>query len=494
MSEEQQQVTLPFELPQQFAILGHLIQNPSFFAKTAKIIKPSWFRNVYCTKILSGMQDFFDTYKRIPTLKELEVLPVFRSEEQAIYAKLLETIRFSVAHAKEFGLDFLSKEIGKWWQAETYRNAVKKSAALYNAKKPDDAFQVMEKMVKDVKTTSFGEDQEVKFTDPLGDFNALFADYASACTTGSSVFDALLAPDYPLKEGETHPGALLLGDTSVVMAPTNVGKSTHLLTIARHNILRGKRVLWITHEMRPEDLKKKMWCAILDLDPRTLIDFVSTDEGKKKVGIIVEYLRRLLVFVPINKPGLTVEEVGAIIQQKQEESIAKYGKGFDLVVEDYPAKLSSMEARGGKYSRREKDEYVYNYLVQMALENKFHMLTAVQTNRQGAKINEGEENRLLNREDVAESFGVIMVGTNVWTINRSKSDERAGRLVLYIDKSRSSETGWAVVCRTNYSHSLTHSDNLGVAYYRGSATYSEKLDQYLDQYIGKKIPDSVFLR
>jgi len=194
----------------------------------------------------------------------------------------------------------------------------------------------------------------------------------------------------------------------------------------------------------------------------------------------------------LQKPNLDVEEVISIVRRKQEERIAKYGAGYKILIDDYPAKLTTTQNSKGNYSKRTVDEIVYNNFAQLALENNFHSLCAIQTNREGSKVNKGQkEDRLLTMEDVLESWGAMTTATNVWTINRDPMAKVKNRLTYYIDKSRSSETGFAVVCRTKFGNSITHSDKLGATYYQAYGTYSDKVDKLLGDYNGRKIDHDV---
>jgi hypothetical protein len=84
-------------------------------------------------------------------------------------------------------------------------------------------------------------------------------------------------------------------------------------------------------------------------------------------------------------------------------------------------------------------------------------------------------------EDAAESWGPITQATNVISINRNEAAKAKGLVTFYIDKSRSSETGYAVVCKSDYGRAITHSNELGAVYYRG-VTAVEKIDQLMEQY------------
>jgi len=134
-------------------------------------------------------------------------------------------------------------------------------------------------------------------------------------------------------------------------------------------------------------------------------------------------------------------------------------------------------------------DIVYDYYVQLALEYNFHALLAIQANREGSKVNRGiESNRLLMMEDVAEAWGPMTSATNVITLNRSVNAKRKNRLTLYVAKSRSSETGQAIVAQSNFSHGLTHSTKMKSTGYFGTSTMEGVIDNYLVQFNGIFIP------
>lgn len=306
-------------------------------------------------------------------------------------------------------------------------------------------------------------------------------------TTGFSV--------EPLGEGEYY-GFTLDGDHLFLLGDFTVThNTTSMITVARHNILRGKSVLFLSHEGRPSDITEKIWRSMLRVTSTDLFGLQHTPEGQQRLQAATKYLSRFLTYLPIHRPSLTVEELEGVIRRLNEKRKAKYGKGYDLVVDDYPAKLTSQMASKGNMQRRQKDEYVYDYLNRLASEMGFHCLAAIQGNREASKVNRreaGREDRLLTPEDVAESFGAMMVATNVITINRDPKAVADGRVTYFIGKSRSSETGWAVVCRSDYRRSMTHGDELGSTWYRGHSTMADNVEQLLVENNGRAIPEHLW--
>jgi hypothetical protein len=70
-------------------------------------------------------------------------------------------------------------------------------------------------------------------------------------------------------------------------------------------------------------------------------------------------------------------------------------------------------------------------------------LGAIQTNRDGSKINKHHSGatRLLVPEDVSESFAVIMMASNVLTLNRSPQAEKLGIATFSVGKTRTNKKG-----------------------------------------------------
>jgi hypothetical protein len=381
----------------------------------------------------------------------------------------------------------------EWMHAVLFEKHCSNATTLFSAKRAKDAYNLLDKMIVDIKTNTFlGEDEEM-FDDFVGEFAENEKEYSNALTFGLTCFDRLLTP-------KASNGSLLRGDSSVVLAPVNTGKTSSLITTLVANIKQGKDVLFITHEGRPSDIKEKIRCCMLGSKAdKMYAGYRNADENLKKVFMAQmlaahALLKKHLTYIPMNRAGLTVEEVASIVRRKQEERIIRTGKGYDLLVDDYPAKLTSSTISASQSNKRHVDDYVYNYFVQLALEYEWHSLVAIQSNREGSKGNKWYADRLLTMEDVNESFGPMQTATNVWTINRDPTAKASNRLTYYIDKSRSSETGIAVVCKTNFAKSLTHSDEMGAVWYKGTDTYTELVDNLLadSSSTGKEVSEALY--
>ena len=480
-----------FSEDKQHAILGHLLRVEWFFTQGYGRIQPGWFRNRYDAKLWAEACEQRKELGRRPAPEEVRDARRFQVEEAREKTRIQAQLALVLHQSTVFGLDGLLPDLTEWMHARIFKTSVERASQLYN--KADalpvgngkrqtlqQAFDVMRSASREIQDTVFEEDTEEPLNNVEEQCERNLLQYENALSFGCSIFDQQLTP-------QAKSGSLLPGDTTVLLAPTNIGKTTTMITVAIHNVLRGKDVLFITHEGRAGDIKEKMWQCLLNIPKAELYRMYRED--RKKLDVAVNYLAKHLTYVPMNKAGLTVDEVAAVIRRKQEDRVARNcGRGYDLLVDDYPAKLVTTGYHNGKQERRVKDDDVYNYFVQLGLEYEFHVLCAIQTNRDGSRANRDQHDQLLSMESAMESWGPMTTATNVISINRDPMAEAMERMTLYICKSRSSERNVAVVCRTKFAHATTHSDELGATWYRGSSSMSDTVDALLKQYLNQGVP------
>lgn len=480
---------LPFEKERQYGFLGHVMTNDKFFLQVKDRVKETWFVDGYSGKLYGSYVKFYEKYRRIPqSPEEFMAWEDIRSMNPAEKIKIKNVEAECRIKSLQYGRDVLAQELTDWMRVRVYHNTVQESAKLFNARQINRAVGVLEKAVKEFQTIRFDGEAPADFSMAKDLVASQTVDLEGALTTGISILDRHLNPDCDGK------GSLLRGDTTVLIAPTNIGKTTAMQTIARHNVAAGKAVLFITLEGRQLDIMEKFYQCTLKATKAEFRRMVNSEDeiDKLKVDHTCALLNKNLTYVSMTKPGLTVEEVVSIIRNHQNRRIALTGKGYDMLVVDYPAILTTEMAKFGHLEYRQIQELVYRQFVQLALEEKFHALLAAQTNREGSRVNRntnGEEGRLLTHEDIAEAYAIAMSATNIITLNRDPRAQAANIITYYICKSRSSTVGWAVVCRSEFGKALTHSNQLGGTAYNGSYTMPDRIEKLLQTYMNRDIPN-----
>lgn len=486
--------SLPFSKKPQDAVLGYMLIDKNFFLFCKDKIKAKWFQSTLNGRIFDALCEFYNKFKEFPSIEQLIEWPSIATEEIAIKNKIELNIKVAIQSTADYAQAWIESRLQEWLQVHTFTESMERAAYLYNKSDFKGAFDTAREGIRKVDSIVLDPNKEFDPNNWINDFTESTAELEDALGFGVRVVDERLNP---LAKG----GALLKGDTTVVLAPVNIGKTTCLITTVCYNILREKDVLFLTHEGRMGDIRDKIYMNILNMDRASLYSYVaqagSDPEVMATMASVADLIKKHLTWIPLTKAGLSIEEVDVVIRQKFDEKRHRDGKGYDMIADDYPAKLTTIRNSKGNLEKRHEDNIVYDHFVQLALEFKAHSLLAIQANREGSRVNRGQkgESRLLTPEDVSEAFGPIQTATNIITINRDPTAQAKKMLTYYICKSRSSEVGFAVVCKTDFAKGVSHSDNLGATWYRGTArlTDSERMDDILSQHDRQEVPLSAII-
>lgn len=485
---------IPFDPVMQQAILGWLCffrEDPgfsqkfeTFFLSCKEHIKPEWFASAYHKKLWAFRLEFFKAHRRSP-LSRNEFLShnIFVPLDEGERNRLILELDLAIKAGNDKQLDDYVIDRLEWWvKIQAFVGHMEKGIDLFNKQKVEATFKEMWTMHDELLHIQLNTAGVFRVSDYAGNAAYTYQNLQNALTLGNPVLDSCLLP-------EASQGCLLPGDTTVILAPTNQGKTTFLISAIIENILRSKSILFLTHEGRAEDITQKLWMRLLGWTKSEYLTRANDPSWHKFMNGWVEFLDKYLVYIPMVKAGLTVEEVEATIRREQDKRKSSTGTYFDLIVDDYPDKL--MTARAGKeMSNRKSTDIVYGFFVQLALEYATHSLVAYQTNREGAKINRGtaKEDRLLTMEDASEAYGPMMTATNVLTLNRSPRAIALNMIIMNICKSRSSETGIAVALRSDYSRATTHNSKSQATWWRNYARMPDRVEDYLQQYTARETP------
>jgi hypothetical protein len=481
------EANLPFSDIKQKAILGLLLNNERFFRSVYSKVKPSWFLSAKCGELYGLLLQYFEEYKMFPSnrallsFKNLERLDLRKSNE----LKALFTV--CTGATREFRKEELQKDLGEWFEATVLVEAMNKATGYYNRQELKQAHAILTAAIREINAGHFKDKKELRFDD----FDTYMKEFDSqkdgALTTGLPILDRAVL------SGATS-GCLLPGDTTVIVAAVNSGKSIWQQTVALHNIKRGKDVLYLIHEGNEDQIRMALIGGYINASLNQVASMRHNPEGRKILEEATKSLQQHLCFRPFHKANkLVVEEVAAYVETQQEMWKNEKGKGFDLLVDDYPQVLQTELAYKGTLQKRNSDELVYGTFVQLGLEHKFHVLCAIQSNREGSRVNkhQGGESRLLTVEDVNESFGPIQKANNVLVMSRSPMAERMGIAHLSIGKTRTNKKGYVVVYKTDYGKCISHSQDLGGMLYFGTNTIESKFEKYFAHYKNEEILENI---
>jgi replicative DNA helicase len=507
IGDEGEVVALPLSDAAQYAVLGWMEEDERFSRKMLELVRSDWFVNADAGLAFNFMKRWDDKYHSHPNPPEpsegVEAPGDLLQWGEFLLLTEREKKRFKVTmmkareHRLHFTRELITNQLETWLKTRHYLTLVDQSGKKFNAGKFEECWKDVSDNLQKMQHATFGIGQEANF-EPAAIVMEERAEYRDALTFGVNDVDGAL-----LKAANGRPdiGGLLPGDTTILLAPVNVGKTTCMVSVAVANILNHKKVLLVSHEGREHDIKMKIWCSLMLLNEEQFMSTYDDPDSRDSLMQKLKLLKEFLVYVPMNRSGGTVEETVRMVRNLYDQH------GFHMYIDDYPGTLTTEQALGGKLTRRERDDIVYGQMVDLAGELKFHTLCAIQSNREGSKINrrisEQDKHRLLTMEDASESFGPMMRATNVITINRDPKAVARNVVQFNICKSRSGETGWVVSCTSRYDLARTHGESLCGDYGFGrphasfrtkvTASYSDTAEGFLarPKFPGSNVVDAV---
>jgi len=437
---------LTFSEQFQEAIVGHCFENPNFFAKCCAKLEPQWFtKNMMIGTLFSQLRQAYKSEgvapKSTEEFKNFEFFLEQKPDERQKYYNLIDRC---VLSAKNFSLEKIARQLTGFLRVSMFKESIEGASRRYNASGFDESYDWTQKKLAEIKDATFEENKSVlSFDHPESWIRKQEERRERSISTGSRLLDSALG------------GGLFKKETTAIMAPSNVGKTTAFITIARHAIKTGNNVLFMIHEGDPEEIRLRILCAFMGISTKTMFEWMKDRTKRMVVHAMAKYVNEKLTFVPyIKTGGMYVEDVIDLVKRLHEEKKAETGRGFDLIINDYPKKLRSRyrgASKEGLY--RVEAAEIYDNFNHLAVELDVACLVAIQTNRTGLKQNNNriEADHLLGMEEIDEAYGIAQNMPNIITLNRSPSDRQKNILRINVAKSRNSMTDIAINTRTCYN-------------------------------------------
>lgn len=500
MSETQQSDVLHLTDVQQKAVIGWMLKEREFMLKCRTSLKATHFSgSPLLGELFNYICAFANTYDRSPSVAELEGEIMSHYVSAKDFNERKGMLSVCVASTQQISLPPLTERMTSWLRFVLLKNMITEAAVRYNKKQYDTAREFIEAAIREIKEADFHQDEKVSFSNLQEKLIERIANHDNCCTIGHADFDDVLRAGAKIPGGDmrfiktSSTGGLIPGDLTVLMGPSNAGKTTSIVSVIKQNILMGKFVLLVTHEQKDDDIRFKIIQSFMEdhwdkFDPKT-----PRPEQEQKLAWIERILEDRLVYVSWIKPGqMFVEDVAAMIQMKQEkfaaqelklrsifhygEEIKPIGKGFDLLVNDYPGKLKSrLYMNSRTTSAYDEKGWVYNEFLNLARLYKFHVLVPAQTNRTGYQTAQGANKRMIDQGDIADSFGISTLADNIITINRGPKDQLGSTIKYYISKSRSGPTHYTFVSRTRFDRSCAIGPNLAAHVFKPGEEVSDEV-------------------
>jgi replicative DNA helicase len=415
--------TFEFDAGFQSKIAALILRDAEFNRRTDSLIEPGYFEDEATACLADLGLGYFKRYKSVPDnvtmvalLRDRFASKGFREEmKEPVKKKLGELIKKTDVSNRDFVID----KVAEFARHQALTHAILTSAEELEKRNFDKIGDLVRKAMdvgaqSERKGYDFFEESENRAAERRDIISGTLK--PKGITTGSTKFDKLL---YHHGWGRQ--------ELSVLMGAAKAGKTTALVEFARAAALAGYNVLYCTLEVSARIIAERLDANISSLAYKELGDKLhevkeKVEEAQKKAG------------------ALKIHEypTGSMKASDLRRLIHRYaGEGlkFDLVVVDYG---DLMAPERWTQEPRENSRMIYVDLRAISQEEDLAVLTATQTNREGAKA------AVAKMTDVAEDFNKIRIADLVISINATDEEKAMGESRLFFAASRNQKGEFTV--------------------------------------------------
>lgn len=422
---EEPTTTPHYEFDEDFQkkIAALTIRDTAFAQLTDGLIQPEYFENAALAALVKVANGYFTKYKKAPGDKTILASIL----KDAIRAKVLppELAKLAVTQVPALfatdvsDRDYVADECATFARHQATARAVLESVDLIERRDFDKIAQIVRKAVDTgvrMQTSAYDYAAMVKQRTQDRKDRAAGVRPPTGITTGLPVLD-----DYLYHKGWGRK------ELSVLMGGAKAGKSMAMISFGVNAIAHGYRTLYVTLEVASNIIAERLDANIADI--AMMECGLKPHEVEEKVEA---FMAKAAPFIIHEFPTGTMRpsDLRRLIEQYKAQGIT-----FDLVIVDY-ADLMAPERVTDNIQENSKSVYVN--LRGLAMQEGFAVLTATQTNREGAK------KAVATATDVAEDFNKIRIADVVISINATEEERRMGQSRLFFAACRNQRSGFTI--------------------------------------------------
>jgi replicative DNA helicase len=401
------------------------LRDTGFMQRAEGLVKPEYLENIADAILVNIANRYFEKYRKVPG--DQTVLAALLRHDLINKIVKKEHVGLAIGRAKElWGHDISDKDFVIDQVATFARHQALSKAILDSVEHLDlNEFEKINSSIK--KALDVGERSDAGAYD-YGEMIAVRTEERldraagklppTGITTGYAEIDRHL---YHKGWGKR--------ELSVLMGGAKAGKTTALLDfgISACGHLHRYNVLYITLEVSAQIISERLDARISQYFVNELGSHIHEVDEKVK-----SFMDRAGKFKVHEFPtgSMRVSDLRRLIENYKAKGIV-----FDLVIVDY-ADLMAPERFVDNSIENSKSVYVA--LRGLAMQENIALLTATQTNREGAK------KVVATMTDIAEDFNKVRIADIVISINRTEEERSTNQARLYFAAVRNGPSGFTI--------------------------------------------------
>lgn len=365
----------------EIVILSELFQNKKFLKKAIPYLKKKYFESTEDKHIYSAVRKFIYKYRKAPTISA--ILTILQNEtniNENVYSNIVDRIEEIQSFGEKNEYEWLVDITEEFCRKRAFELALEECADISD--QGGNIFKARE-LITDALKVSFDHHLGINFFD-MKDVKERYDNYNEKSVKFKTHIDKL----NQITGGGFEEKAL-----HIFLADTHVGKTMTMCALAAGFVRNGYDVLYITLEMAEKKIAKLIDANFLDIKINDMGDVPEKDYiksfkelSKQKFGTL--YIREY----PTTTAGSN--EFRSLLDD------LKHQKDFipEIILVDY---LNI--AKCDRYSEGNSYTLVKGTAEELrglGSEGSYCMISAAQTNRDGAKSSD------ISMTDTAESYGL----------------------------------------------------------------------------------------
>lgn len=395
-------------------IVGLIVCDRNFLVQSIDLIKPEFFEDESHRLIYTVVFNYFKQYNSMPTKAIIiNEIKAKRGNDANLldYLGELEAVIYGYVDGQE-GRDYLLDKITEFAKEQAVKVGVSKTIELVKSRGKDRYTKIAEiwrsaltvdknhelgldyfKDIEDRYDKMMGQREEVREIS----FSSGFPEQIFPNGQKSRGIDGLLTT-----------GGLSRGEIGAFVGLSGSGKSIALINAAVTNLLRGKKVCYLTLEMGEDKIAKRFDALLSEQPFHSLLDkrSIVIDAIKSHVRHEIDQGRLRIK----HYPGGTANVDTFRAYMSQVNLHDKFNP--DMIVVDYVGEMKDLPGMQTYESR----QMLVRDLRTLAVEENVCVLTAFQANRKGREIQEFEGS--IDDDALADAFGQARPMDALWSINK----------------------------------------------------------------------------
>lgn len=395
----------------QSTILSNLLKNEEYTRRVAPFIKREYFDGDY-QKIFGTFIEFVTKYNGIPTIEALRV----EMETNDTLPELGPVLKEIDAIAPDTNnIDHMLDTTEKWCQDRAIFIAVMESINIIDGGHKSLTRDALPDLLQKALSVTF--DNSVGH-DYINDSDSRYEFYhrvEERVPFDLDLFNIITKCGLPKKS------------LTVILASTGVGKSLFMCHHAAATLMLGKNVLYITMEMAEERIAERIDANLMNVELDTL-KLLGKKQFDNKIDAIVKKSLGKLIIKEYPTGSAHVGHFRALLNE------LKLKKNFtpDFIFIDYLniCASSRVKAMGGSINSYTYIKAIAEEIRGMAVEFNVPVMTATQSNRDGAN------NSDVDLTNTSESFGVPATADLMFALISTEELEKLNQIMVKQLKNR----------------------------------------------------------